>query len=70
MSSVKDDRTRVTGDLAFHFVRSLFLDNVLHNEVITSAILMNQITCMADFENFTKLRYTERFQTIIDRLKT
>lgn len=43
MSSIKDERLRATGDLAFNFVRSLFLDNVLENENITNAILTNQI---------------------------
>jgi hypothetical protein len=41
MSSMKNDKTRMTGDLAFHFVRSLFLDNVLENPQITQAILSN-----------------------------
>ena len=61
MGSMRDDRLRVTGDLAFNFVRSLFLDNVLLNENITSAILTNKIQTMADFENFTRIDYTERF---------
>ncbi|TNV80331.1 hypothetical protein FGO68_gene8583 [Halteria grandinella] len=69
MSSIKNDRTKMTGDLAFHFVRSLFLDNVLENKTITLAILSNDVQCMADFENFTKINYTSRFQSIIDKLK-
>lgn len=59
----------MTSDLAFHFVRSLFLDGVLENAVITNAILCNQIQSMQDLDSFTKINYTERFQLLIERLK-
>ena len=48
-------------DLAFHFVRSLFLDSVLDNKIITNAILTNEILTIADFDNFTRINYTPKF---------
>ena len=69
MSTLQRDKAKVMSDLAFHFVRSLFLDNVLENSVITSAILANEVQCMADFENFTRVQYSPKFQALIDKLK-
>ena len=61
MSTLGRDKAKIMSDLAFHFVRSLFLDNVLENSVITDAILSNQVHLMADFENFTKVQYSPKF---------
>jgi hypothetical protein len=69
MSTLQRDKAKVMSDLAFHFVRSLFLDNVLENSVITNAILSNEVQCMADFENFTRVQYSPKFQALIDKLK-
>ena len=69
MSTLQRDKFKVMSDLAFHFVRSLFLDNVLENAVITDAILSNEVQCMADFENFTRVQYSPKFQALIDKLK-
>lgn len=41
LSSIQKERYKVTSDLAFHFLRSLFLDKVLDNPVITQSILAN-----------------------------
>jgi hypothetical protein len=69
MSSIQREKGRIVSDLAFHFVRSLFLDNVLENKIITQAILTNEIQTISDFENFTMINYTSRFQVFIDKLK-
>jgi hypothetical protein len=61
LSSIQKERYKVQADLTFNFIRSLFLDNVLENSIITSAILTNEIKCLQDFENFTKINYTPRF---------
>jgi len=55
MSTLGRDKEKVMCDLAFHFVRSLFLDNVLENQIITDSILMNRVQAMTDFESFTKI---------------
>ena len=69
LSSLQKERYKVQSDLSFHFIRSLFLDNVLENPIITQAILSNQIVTLADFENFTRITYTARFEQVIDHLK-
>eukprot|EP00347_Sterkiella_histriomuscorum_P024182 403332023 len=69
LSSIQKEKYKVHSDLTFHFVRSLFLDNVLENEIITSAILTNQIRDLTDFENFTKISYTQKFQQIIEQIQ-
>jgi len=53
----------------FHFVRSLFLDGVLDNHVILSSIFNNKIQNAQDFENFTKINATPKFEEILDKIK-
>ena len=69
MSSNQREKARIMSYLAFHFVRILFLDNVLENKIITNAILTNEVQTISDFENFTMINYTSRFQGLIDKLK-
>ncbi|CDW82516.1 UNKNOWN [Stylonychia lemnae] len=69
MSTIRKEKYKVQSDLSYHFIRSLFLDNVLDNQVITSAILTNQIQTITDFENFTQINYTPKFQQIIDQIQ-
>jgi hypothetical protein len=61
MSTLQRDKAKVMCDLAFHFVRSLFLDGVLENQAITNAILTNEVQSMHDFETFTKIHYSPKF---------
>jgi hypothetical protein len=42
-------------DLNYNFIRSLLLDNVVENTHLTGAILRNEITCLKDLENFSRI---------------
>ena len=66
--TITKEKYKVHCDLAFHFIRCLFLDNVLDNQIILNAIFSNKIQNVTDFENFTKINYTPRFQQIIDKI--
>jgi hypothetical protein len=55
-------------DLTFNFIRSLFLDKIVENPVLLDAFLTNQVTDIAELEAFSKITYTHRFQSILERL--
>ena len=57
-------------DLNYNFIRCLILDNVLEHPILYQAFLGNQITNMAQLESFSKVSYTQRFQTLLEKLQT
>lgn len=56
-------------DLAFHFIKHLFLENIIDNPVILGAILNNEVESISDFERLATLNYTKRFQQVTEKLK-
>ena len=57
-------------DLNYNFIRSLILDNVLEHPILLQAFLENKITNMTQLEQFSRVTYTKRFQTLLEKLQS
>ena len=56
-------------DLSFHFIKHLFLENIIDNPMIYQAILNNQINSINDFEHMAKLSFTPKFNKVVEKLQ-
>jgi hypothetical protein len=65
-----DQMNTQASDLTFNFVRSLLLDKVVENPILLDAILSNRVCNLAQLESFSKISYTNKFQSIIERLQS
>ena len=55
--------------MTFHFIKHLFLENILYNPFILEAILNNQVHTIYDFEKMAKLEFTPKFNEVVEKLQ-
>ena len=61
LTTLRQNRQNVEVDLLYQLLKHLFLENVLENQFVKTAILNNQIQTIADFEEMAKLNFTQDF---------